>query len=223
MNVQINIESLQSFIVEERCSEFITNAVMEILNQSDLFSATFEIEKLKFGTKQPKLQLISMKDVDVTLQWHLNTHEFLIPLLRDSNLSNIRSLEFQAPFQAVLDIQCDTDCSLAFMATLSIDVISPGSIKFPINATISKLKLLGQLTIQYLGDSIILFFDRLPVFDFELDLVLGADEKIFDQIEVRNFLFETMQGWIQKTLVHPNAIKLPISVPSSASQSVILD
>lgn len=211
MNIQLNIEALQSYVVEERTINFITNALMEHLNHSPIFSAAFEIEQLKFGTKQPIIQLISMKDIDATLQWHLNMHEFIIPSLKQSKMDFLKSLDFQAPFQAVIEIDCQSDCSISFTTTLSLDMISPGCIKFPIHATLSKVQIQGQITIQYLGDSIILFFENKPEFNFDLDLVLGADEKIFDQIEVRGFICEALNNWVLSTLVQPNATKLPIS------------
>lgn len=211
MDVQINIEALQSYVVEKRTINFVTTMVMELLNKSSIFSVDFEIEQLKFGTKQPIIQLVSMKDIDATLQWHLNMHEYIIPALQHSKLDFLKSLDFQAPFQAVIGIDCQSDCSISLTTTLSLDMISPGCVKFPIHATLSKIQLIGQITIQYLGDSIILFFETPPNFDFDFDLVLGADEKLFDQIEVRGFISETLNNWIQGTLVHPNATKLPIS------------
>ncbi|OHS97039.1 hypothetical protein TRFO_36785 [Tritrichomonas foetus] len=211
MNIEVNMDALQSYVIEDKTSQFITNAVMELLNKSDKFSATFDIENLKFGTKQPTVQLISMKDVDVTLQWHLNTHEFIIPSFKQSNMPFLKSFEFQAPFQAVISVYCKSDCSISISTTLSFDGISPGCIKFPIHATISHIEFTGQITVQYLGDSIVLFFEVPPDFHFDLDLVLGAEEKFFDQYQVRGFISEVLNDWMTKNLVHPNAIKLPIS------------
>ena len=211
MNIKLNLETLQSSSVEERVKQLVETAVFDLLNSKDGLSATFDIENLKFGTKQPAIQLISMKDVDVTLQWHLSTHEFVLPSMKQSNLQFLQTLEFQAPFQAVISIDCQSDCSVALTTTLSVDLISPGCVKLPLHATIAKLEFIGRITVQYLGDTIILFFECPPEFSFDLDIVLGSDEKLFDQYQVREFIKEVINHWITNNLVHPNAIKLPIS------------
>lgn len=201
MNLEIDMDALQSYLVEEQTIQYITNLVHSILQQSDLFSLNFEIERLKFGTEQPSIQLLSMKDVDVTLQWHLITHDFVIPLLKKNS--------FQAPFQCVIGIDCKSDISIAFNTTLSLDAFSPGCIKFPIKANLSRLLFNGALTMQYLGDSMILFFETPPEINFDLEMILGAEEKLFDQNQIKDFLLEVINDWIKNNVVHPNALKLP--------------
>ena len=203
MNLQVNIEALQSYLVEERTIRYIVTALHEALNQSRDYGAEIEIEKLKFGTQQPTVKLVSLKDVDVTLQWHLNTHDITLPWLR--------KMAFDAPFQAVISVNCRSDCSVVMKATLSYNKISQGCIKFPLKAIISKVSFNGKVTIQYLGDALLLFFEASPDFGFELDLILGASEKLFDQTQVRDFLCEFIHKWMADHVLYPNALKFPFA------------
>lgn len=203
MSLDIRWELLQSYLVEEKAINFIKNAIADALNKVDLFSATFDIERLKFGTKKPSIVIQSMKDVDITLQWHLNTHEI--------NLPQLKKTSFQAPFQAVIGIDVNSDALLVFTAIASFDLISPGCIRFPIRASITDIILRGNLTVQFLGDSLILFFETPPEFNFSLDLILGGEQKLYDQTKVRDFVCQVFNDYVQQNLVHPNAIKLPFS------------
>lgn len=204
MTLNVNIEALQNYVVEQRTIALITNVIKEIFDKSDLFSSTFVIERLKFGTKQPLIQLLSLKDVDVTLQWHLNTHEVNIPSLKKS--------QFEAPFQAVIAANIASDCSMIFKAELSYDGIAPGAIKYPIRASLTDIGFTGRLTAQYLGDSLIVFFETPPEFNFSLELALGLNETLFDNDQVvKNFICEVLHDWVNKNLVHPNALKFPFN------------
>ena len=203
MNIQINIEALQSYLVEDRTISFILDAVQEALNRSEDFGATVEIDKLKFGTQPPSINLISMKDIDVTLQWHLNTRDIAIPALK--------KLPFDAPFQAVIAVNCDSDCSIMVTAVLAYNGISPGCIKFPIKANLSNIMFQGKITIQYLGDAVIVFFESLPELKFELSMVMGGNEKLIDEEKVRDFLMELFNKWIKDNLLHPRALKFPFA------------
>lgn len=202
MNLEVDMSSLQSLQVEEQASHFITDLVRGLLQRSDLFSLRFEIERLKFGTSAPSVRLLSMSDVDVTLQWHLITHDLHLPALR-------RTL-FQAPFQCVLSLDWDSDLSLALNASISLDSPSISCVSFPVKASVSRPSLSGALTIQYLGDSVVLFFESAPRLSFDLEVILGAEEKLFDQHQIRDFALEALSEWIASHAVHPHALRLPL-------------
>ena len=201
MTLNIHWEALQSYVVQERTREFISRAAIDILNKSDMFSSTFSVDTLTFGTVPPSIEIISMKDVDVTLQWHLKTHEYKIPGLPQT--------PFKAPFQATISINWQSNGSFIFSACPSLDIISPGCVKFPIRASLSRLSFTGKLCVQYLGDSIIVFFEQDPEFNFQLELSLGAEEKVFDQHQVRDLVCEVLRGWVSQNIVQPNALKFP--------------
>lgn len=213
MNLQVNIEALQSYLVQDRTIRFIIDAVQEALNQSEDFGATIEIERLRFGTQQPSISLTSLKDVDVTLQWHLQTHDVVIP--------SLKRLGFDAPFQAVISVNCQSDCSIITKATLAYNKISPGCVRFPLKAIVSDVSFNGKLTIQYFGDALIVFFESPPEFNFGLELILGASEKLFDQTQVRDFLCEGFHKWIADHMLHPNALKFPFARDDTEEVTVI--
>ena len=48
-----------------------------------------------------------------------------------------------------------------------------------------------------------------PGFNFQLELSLGAEEKVFDQHQVRDLICEVLRGWISSNIVSPNAMKFP--------------
>jgi hypothetical protein len=199
MHVQLNMEALQSYLVEDRAIQFLGNAVHAALNQSELFSASFEIERLKFGTHPPSIQLLSMKDIDVATQWSLHLHTIPIP--------NIGRLPFDAPFQADLQLNCDSDCSMIFHTTLSYDQISPGCIKFPIKASISRLVVQGRISVNFLGDAIVILMQNQPELNLDLILQLGGEEKLEDDGKIRDLLLEVMKKWIEENLIPPNALQ----------------
>ena len=205
MTLTIHWEALQSYIVQERTREFISNAALEILNRSDMFSSTFSVDTLSFGSVPPTIEIISMKDVDVTLQWHLKTHEYNVPGLPQT--------PFKAPFQATIKIEWQSNGSFIFSACPSLNVISPGCVKFPISASLSEISFNGKVCLQYLGDSLVVFFEQEPEFNFQLELSLGADEKVFDKHQVRGLVSEVLRGWISENLVSPNAVKFPFEEP----------
>jgi hypothetical protein len=203
MNVRVNIEELQSYLIEDRTIQLLAGIVHESLNRSHLFSVHFEIERLTFGSHAPSVTLLSMQDVDVATQWRLNTHDLLIP--------GLGALTFDAPFQAIVDIQCETDCLMLFNATLSYNQIAPGCIKYPINAEISSIRFVGRLSIQFLGDAIVLFFDRRPeTIDFQLRLQLGAEEKLIDEHHVKDLLCEILWKWLDNNMLSENAVRIPL-------------
>lgn len=209
MSLKINWDALQSYIVQERTIEYITRMVLDALNKSPEFSSTFMVNSLSFGTIAPTIEIISMKDVDVTLQWHLKTHVYELP--------ELQQIPFNAPFQATVSIHWESNGSFAFSSCLSFDKISPGCIKFPFNASISSIYISGKLCILYLGDSIITFFEKDPDFNFQLELSLGAEEKVFDQHQVRDLICEVLRGWASNNIVHPNSLKFPFRPPNPSS------
>ena len=202
MSLTINWESLQSHYVEERIIRYIKEMVDNISNVSNDFSLGFAIERLKFGNNPPKVELTSMKDVDITTQWNLSTHDIV--------LSELPEIQFKAPFQASILVNWQSDFSSVFTVTLKVDLISPGCIKFPIRANLINIRLNGEATIQFLGDSLVIYFENHPDFSFSLELSMGGEEKLFDQIHVKGFLHEIIHEWISKNAVHPNALKIPL-------------
>ncbi|EAY18695.1 hypothetical protein TVAG_063000 [Trichomonas vaginalis G3] len=206
MSLRINWDALQSYVVQERTIEYITQMFLNALKDSPEFSSTFMVNTLSFGTIPPTIDIISMKDIDVKLQWHLKTHIYELPQLQQ--------IPFNAPFQATVSINWESNGSFAFSACLSYDKIAPGCIKFPFNASISNLSISGKLCILYLGDAIIAFFEKDPDFNFQLELSLGAEEKVFDQHQVRDLICEILRGWTSDNIVHPNSLKFPFNQPT---------
>jgi hypothetical protein len=204
MNVEVNIAALQSYLVEDRTIQFLAGIVHQALNRSDLFSVMFEITRLQFGTRPPTVSLVSMRDVDVGVEWKLHTHDLLIP--------GLPKIPFTAPFQAVIEIHCDSDFQLLFNATLSYDQIALGAIKYPLSASISDLVLHGRLSAHFLGDAIVLFFESRPDFRFQLGLQLGAAEKLMDDQHVRDLLAEMLNAWIASKMLDGNALRIPFNV-----------
>jgi hypothetical protein len=204
MNLEINIEALQSYQVEDHTIQFLAALVHDALNQSELFSVTFEITRLKFGSRAPTLNLLSMKDVDVGVQWKLRTHEILIP--------GLPPFPFTAPFQAVLEIHCESDFQMIFNATLSYNQIAIGAIKYPLNASISDIIFHGRLSVQFLGDALVLFFESTPDYRFNLAVQLGAEEKLIDEHHIRGLLMEMMNKWLTVNMIDGNAVRIPLKV-----------
>lgn len=203
MTLNINWDALQSYGIETKVKEYISDIIRSILRKIPHFSSTFEIGRLRFGANPPVIELISMKDIDTALQWKLKTHEIFI--------GYINKVNFKANFQATVKLLYKGDFSVNFDAVISYDSIIPGCITFPLSANLSNLSFSGELSIQYLCDSIVLFFETEPTVDFSLELSMGADRKINDQHLVKDLILEIIRDWILANTVKPNALKVLFS------------
>jgi hypothetical protein len=201
MDISVNIDALQAYLSEDRTVQLIAGLVHDALNQSDLFSVHFEIASVDFGTRAPSLRLVSMRDVDANAHWRLQTHDIDVP--------GLQKLPFDAPFQAVLGIDCDSDCRILFSATLSYDQIAPGAVRYRISASIASVLLRGRLSVHFLGEAFVLFFESAPEFNFELRLELGSEEKVIDEHRVRDFLCELATKWLSQNMLNGNAVRIP--------------
>ena len=207
MSLKINWDALQSYGIETKVKDYVEKIIGDILKRIPHFSSTFEIGRLKFGANPPIIELISMKDIDTALQWKLKTHEF--------SIGYINKVNFKANFQATVKLAYKGDFSVNFNADISYDSIIPGCITFPISASLSNLSLSGELSIQYLGDSVVLFFESEPTIDFSLELSMGADRRINDQHLVKDLVLEIIRDWVSANTVKPNALKVLLNQASS--------
>lgn len=207
MSLQINMKELQSYVSKASTIETITNAVQSILNQSDMFSASFRIDSLSSGLTPPKINILEMKDIDTSLRWPLTTHEY--------NL-DIHSDLFQAEFQAMIGVEYHGDASISFSALLSLDKLSPtdlapGCIKMPIRVSLSGISLNGKMYVQKYQKVLVIFFDHEPEINYHLDVSIGAETKLYDQRHIHDFTCEILRQWLSKNVVYPNAISIPMA------------
>jgi hypothetical protein len=206
MNIEVNIAALQSYLVEDQTIQFLAGLVHDAFNQSASFSVLFNITRLKFGTRAPAVTLASMKDIDVGVQWKLRMHDIAVP--------GLPSVQFTAPFQAVFEIHCDSDFQMDFNATLSHDGVAPGAVKFPLSATVSDIVFHGRLSLQFLGDALVLFFESRPECRFQIRVLLGAEERVEDDRHIRDMLGELLHKWLTARMLDGNAVRIPLKVDS---------
>jgi hypothetical protein len=204
MNIQVNIEALQSYLVEDRTIQLLAGIVHDALNQSDHFSVEFEISRLKFGSRPPAVNLISMRDIDVGVQWKLRTHDIVIP--------GLEKVPFHPPCQAVIEIHCNSDFRMFFNAVLSYDGIAPGAIRYRLSGHLSDIVVNGRLLLQSPGDALVLSFESRPEFGFKLGLQLGREDRLVDENHIRDLLTELMNNWLARMMLDGNAVRIPFHV-----------
>jgi hypothetical protein len=142
-----------------------------------------------------------MTDLDPDRPVHLVPHDLAI--------AGVEKVPFDAPFEAVIGIDCESNCQILFSAALSYDQIAPGAIKYRISAAVADVALCGQLFALFVGDALLLFFESRPEFRFNLVLELGSEEKLIDQGHVRDFLTELLDRWLSLTMLDGNALRIP--------------
>jgi hypothetical protein len=201
MNVELDVSALQAYLSQDQTIEMIAGLVHNALNNSELVSVDFELTELNPGTNPFTVVFADIQDIETNLHEQFSLHNITIP--------GVQKIPFDAPIQGVLDIHCDSNCQLAFDATVSYNQIAPGMIKYPISARISNLALHARLSVKFLGDALLLFFETAPEYRFELILQVGAEEKLIDEYQIRDFLVELLDKWIADNMLNGNAVKIP--------------
>jgi hypothetical protein len=57
MNGRVNLEALQSYHTENQAIDLVDISLHESLNQSELCSFNFEVDRLEFGTSAPSMDI----------------------------------------------------------------------------------------------------------------------------------------------------------------------
>ena len=201
MSLKINWESLQSHYIENKIIEYLTNFINQFSNISNNLGFLFQIDSLKFGNISPKIDICSIKDIDLTIQWNLQTHEI--------NLPNLPKINFQAPFQSSIKIDWQGDFSSIFSILFSFNILTPNSIKFLIRSQLLNISFNGLLNFLFLGDNILIYFDKKPEYNFLLELSIGINQPLFDQNHIKSFLIELIDKWMNENIIYPNSLKIP--------------
>jgi hypothetical protein len=201
MNVSLNVSALQAYLSQDQTIQMLAGLVHNALNQSPLYSVLFEITALNPGTNPPSISLLDVEDIEVDLGQQLLLHDIVIP--------GLQPFAFDAPVQGILEIQCESNCEISFTATLSYDQIAPRAIRFPISGRISDVVLQGRLSVRFAGDALVFFFAVPPLYQFELTLQVGGEEKLIDDHHVRDLLAEVIDDWLMKNLLDGNAVRIP--------------
>lgn len=203
MSLEINWEALRGYLVGETVVRGVTTSILELLNRSDTFSASFDIERLRFGETPPSIEVLEVTDVDRARRWDMRFHEVNVP--------DLPPLSFDAPFEATVQIEAIDVLEIFCTVVLSLDAFAPGAIKYPVNAALTGLSLQGVFVITYNVDSLFIQARSLPELSFNLNVTLGAEPKLRDNEKVCGLLHQSFVQWIQTYLLAPNAIQIPLN------------
>ncbi|KAF2068960.1 hypothetical protein CYY_009716 [Polysphondylium violaceum] len=177
-----------------RAKDHLNNLFANI-NKPDIIG-DIKITNLSFGSKPPQFQIISISDPDPKI------------------------LGSQSPsgIEARVKFSYDGDAYFMFETELIVNTPTPKFICFPISVKVSSPHFSGIASVIYDTDKVcfcLLSEDgSSPLKDLKLDTQLGdtSQHVLMNLDKLESFIVEQLREQLQKHLVFPNRITLPIEL-----------